>query len=738
LNKTTLKALFDDMTSTEKVAQTIQVNGDLVGEGSLKTGPQVDLGFSRGFDFNTAGSVFNVTKPDQLRALQKKAIKESPHHIPYLFMADVIYGFRTIFPIPLAQAGSFDFDKLKKAAQVTARESYNNGIHCLFSPMLDLSRDPRWGRVLESPGEDVYTARAYAKSIVQGYQGDDGDVSMPGRVAACIKHFASYGAPEGGREYNTVDMSTQRLFNEYLQPYQAAIDANCQLVMTAFNALNGTPATGNRWLNRDVLRGRFGFSGPLISDYSAISELQSHGMTTSVEESAKTALIAGVDMDMMTSVYANALPQLIRHPEFAKLLDEAVWRLLVLKNKLGLFEDPYRGLTTAQTGEVLRPEDRELATRLVEESVVLLKNEDVLPLRKDKKVALIGPYADSKLTLGFWASVTGNPMDTVTLREGLKQSYSDKQLTVAQGFNLFESYDNLGVYQHILEKVNGPLQDEQQLVQLALTAARESDVIVLTLGEQFMESGEAASKAHLTLPMRERRLLKALADLHKPIVGVLYTGRPLVLTDVVPYLNALLVAWYPGTMGGVGIANVLTGIVSPSARLSMSFPRSEGQIPVYYAQNTTGRPMDQNNQSERFISRYIDEANQPLFGFGAGLSYASSVAHWQTPLTTTNGVALPYAVTNNSDRSTAVVVHIYVHQPASPVVPPEKRLVDSKFLVLGARETVKTQAIINQSDLAFFDNEGVSHFQSGNYEFILDVQGQEEKTNIELRGGFKQ
>ena len=369
-----LQALFDRLSVQEKIAQTIQLNGSILSENDvMNTGPMEELGLPQELDVFEIGSIYNINDHQKLKELQTKVLAKSKHKIPMLFMSDVIYGFRTIFPIPLAQVGSYDFELIQQAAKLTAEESYLNGLHVLFSPMLDLARDPRWGRVMESPGEDVYTAKEFAKSIVNGYQGDSETKIPEKHVAACLKHFAAYGAPEAGREYQAVDMSHQRLFNEYLQPYQAAIEAKCELVMTAFNLLNGVPATGNEWLNREILRSRCGFDGVLVSDYAAIKELIPHGYAKDEIDAAKKALIAGVDLDMMTSIYANHLSELVQEPRFMQLLDEAVWRILMLKNKLGLFENPYRGLEEVNTGEILTEKAKEAAVELVEKSCVLLK-----------------------------------------------------------------------------------------------------------------------------------------------------------------------------------------------------------------------------------------------------------------------------------------------------------------------------------------------------------------------------
>ncbi|MBO0481074.1 glycoside hydrolase family 3 N-terminal domain-containing protein [Candidatus Enterococcus courvalinii] len=730
-----LKELFDSLSIDDKVSQTIQLNGDLfVESGVMTTGPVKDLGFKKEPNFYEIGSIYNVNDYQKLYQIQKDVLTNSSHKIPLLFMSDIIYGFRTIFPIPLAQAGSYDFDLIQQAAEVSAKESYLNGIHVVFSPMLDLVRDPRWGRVMESPGEDVYTSKQFAKSVVNGYQGEKEMYLKENHVAACIKHFAAYGAPESGREYNQVELSNQKLFNEYLQPYQAAVEANCELVMTAFNLLNGVPATGNQWLNQTILRERFGFNGVLVSDYAAIAELETHGFAKDSEDAAKKALLAGVDLDMMTATYANGLPELVKKSEFAKRLDEAVWRILVLKNKLGLFEDPFRGLTQVNTGEILTQEAKDIATQLVEKSCVLLKNKSLLPLKpkSNQKIAVVGPYADSHFTLGFWASVSGKSSDVFTLKAGLLEQFDEEQLFFTRGFNLYESYEQFGPLKAGFEQLNGPIEEESFLLQQAIEQAEAADVILLTIGEQFLESGEGASKTNLQLPEKQIRLIKELAELNKPIIGLLYTGRPLVLTEVEKYFDSLLVVWFPGVMGGKGITNLLTGRANPSARLTMSFPKNEGQIPVYYAQTSTGRPLADSTHSERFVSKYIDAPNEPLFSFGTGLSYATFAGHWQSAKGNEEMIRCSYELKNRSEHDGWITPQIYLLNYSAEIVQPIKRLIATQHFFLKANEQKVMTVEIPKTVFTYFDNQGDLHFDAGEYVLQLDILGKQENLPIKI------
>ena len=732
MDKKRLKNLFQQLTVDEKIAQTVQLNGSLIAEYDvMNTGPMENLGLPEDLNIYEVGSIYNVNDFQKLKELQEKALESSRLKIPMLFMSDVIYGFRTIFPMPLAQAGSFDFDLIKEAAEVTAKESYLNGLHVLFSPMIDLVRDPRWGRVMESPGEDVYTAKRFAKSVIDGYQGEITETIDEDHVAACIKHFAAYGAPEGGREYNTVDMSNQRLFNEYLQPYQAAIEANTRLVMTAFNVLNGEPASGSKWLNRDILRKRYGFDGVLVSDHAAIKELIPHGYAKDARDAAVKGLEAGVDFDMMTAIYAKELPELVKEQHFMELLDEAVWRILELKNQLGLFENPFRGLDQANTGEILTEKSKEIATALVEKSCVLLKNQGALPLKKDQKIAVVGPYGNSHLTIGFWASVSGNPKDAVPLKEGLLAELPEEKLCFARGYNMFDSYDAFGPLKAGIELLNGPIEAEEKLLTEAKEAAEEADVIVFTFGEQFLESGEGASKAHLGLPEKQIRLLDELKACGKPIVGILYTGRPLILTDIEEHFDSLLLAWYPGTMGGKGIANLLTGKANPSARLAMTFPRSEGQIPIYHAQLSTGRPLT-SDHSDRFISKYRDESNEPLFTLGSGLSYADFEGTWQTAKAEKEAITFDFKVKNLTEIAGDTVVHIYLKQRPASIVRPVRSLVASQIVSLGEHEEKECRVQLIIKELQVYDNYGNTIDSSGEYQFELDILGKKEIISISL------
>ncbi|WP_291649457.1 glycoside hydrolase family 3 N-terminal domain-containing protein [Clostridium sp.] len=742
MNREELRELLNSLTIREKIAQTVQLNGNIFTEKekTMNTGPVKDLGFKDSFDFYEIGSTYNVNDYEEVYRIQKNFLENSKHKILLLFMSDVIYGFKTIFPIPLAQAGSFDFQLIEECAAISAKESYQNGLHVLFSPMLDLVRDPRWGRVMESPGEDVYLTSKFGKHVVKGYQGDVGedDKIQEGRVAACIKHFAAYGSPEAGREYADVDMSELKFRQIYLPAYEAALKANAKLVMTAFNLLNGVPCTGNKWLNRKILREENNFNGVLVSDFSAIEELIYHGYAGDKREAARLAMEAGVDFDMMTSTYANEIEDLILSGDMdISLLDEAVWRILSLKNDLGLFENPYRGLEIEETGVYLTDYAKEKAVELIEKSVVLLKNKDkVLPLSNNKKISVIGPYGSSKFTIGFWGSVSGSPMDTIPLKDGLNDYFEKDNIKYSKGYNLFNEYEEFGALKDAVKKINGEIEDSKKLIADAVETSKDSDIIVLTFGEQFFESGEGASKTNLRISREQKELIKELHKLGKPIVGILYTGRPLVLTDVEEYFSSILLVWYPGTMGGVGISNILVGKANPSGKLAMTFPRSEGQIPIYYSQYSTGRPINESNHSSRFVSKYIDESNKPLYPFGYGLSYSDFnielIGEEDRKVNLLDSVVLEYWVENTTKIDGEIVLQLYKNDKVASIVQPIKELKKSKRIYIFGGEKKKVSFKLNKEDFCFIDNKGNKILEEGKFNWYIGTSSEDISATVTI------
>lgn len=627
-----LESLLKEMSLEEKINQLLQIHDGFFEGDSVATGPAAEQGFSEK-EVREAGSVLSATGAARIRMLQEKYIAQHPHHIPLLFMADVINGYKTIFPIPLAQGAAFNENVAKTGAEVAAREASAAGIQITFSPMVDLVRDARWGRVMESNGEDPYLNSVYAKALVEGYQGDD--PKAEGKIGACVKHFAAYGAPTAGRDYNNVELSERTLRDDYLPAYEAAVKAGALLVMTSFNTLNRIPSTANQWLMRQVLRKEMGFDGVLISDWAAVEEIAKHNLAQDKKEAAVLALKAGTDIDMMTNCYSGYLKEATLAGEVSEeLLDEAVLRVLELKNKLGLFENPYKDADVEKEKQlILCKEHRGKSKEAAKETFVLLENEGMLPLKETERVAFIGPYVEERNIIGFW-SIFGEAKDAVNIKEGVMArlgvpageaaDISKLPVTFDQGCELLTKEEWIPGFNPNEKNGEGGLKlSPEEMLEQAIEHAKNADKVVLCIGEHITQSGEGGSRAEITIPRLQMELLRKVAEVNKNIIVVLFNGRPLDLREVKELSKAILVVWMPGTEGGNAIAEVLYGDVSPSGRLSMSFPYSVGQVPVFYGEFNTGRHMDLNNPDNRFQSRYIDAPNAPLYPFGYGLSYTT-------------------------------------------------------------------------------------------------------------------
>lgn len=701
-----LLALIDRMTPEEKIAQLQQLTGAFY-EGfhdvELLTGPMEELGISQEV-VRASGSALNLSGAETITRVQQAYLENNRLGIPLLFMADVVHGFKTIFPIPLAMGCSWNLELAEESARVAARESAVSGLHVTFAPMVDLVRDPRWGRVMESTGEDPYLNALFARAMVRGYQGSDlkGDTE---RLAACVKHFAAYGAPEGGREYNTVDMSERNLREYYLPAYQAAVDEGAALVMASFNTVDGIPASGNEKLMRGLLRGEWGFDGVLISDWASVRELVAHGAAEDDREAALRAIRAGLDIEMMTPCYVHHLPELIEQGAVDPLwIDEAVLRILKLKDKLGLFEKPLRGADPAREKELLlSPEHRRAAYELAVESCVLLKNEGgVLPLAPEAKVALIGPYAESDDILGWW-SCNGERKDAQPLGAALAERLGAGRLTAVP----------CG-----LDRVTAAELDA------ALAAARSADTVVLALGESSEMSGEGAARIDIRLPAAQLELVRRVKELGKPLAAVLFNGRPLDLTGLYEESDAVLEAWFPGTEGGAAVADLLVGRRHPSGRLTMSFPRAVGQIPVHYNQFSTGRPFQPGREGDRYVSKYIDCPNDPLLPFGFGLSYTEF--RYGEPTLSGDRISrdeplrVSVEVTNTGRRAGVETVQLYIRDVAGEVVRPLRELKAYVRLALEPGETGKAEFLLTEeqlryhhSDLSFASDPGAFRLYVG-------------------------
>ncbi|MCK6074426.1 glycoside hydrolase family 3 N-terminal domain-containing protein [Paenibacillus silvae] len=706
MNNQQLMDLVNQMTLEEKVAQLLQLTANFYEgtdtQGQI-TGPMEEMGITEQ-SVNASGSILGLSGAQAIMDVQQAYLKKSRLGIPLLFMADVVHGFKTIFPIPLAIGCSWDLELAEKSAEIAARESAVSGLHVTFAPMVDLVRDPRWGRVMETTGEDPYLNSLFAAAFVRGYQGDNLTEEVD-RLAACVKHFAAYGAAEGGRDYNTVDMSERQLREYYLPAYKAALDAGVEMVMTSFNTVDGIPASGNEKLMRGILRDEWGFDGVLISDWASIREMIAHGAAEDDREAAYRAIRAGVDMEMMTPCYVNHLPELIQKGEVEeRLVNEAVLRILQLKDKLGLFDNPFRAADPEREREIVfSKEHREVSRELAAKSAVLLKNEaQVLPLQPDANVALIGPFAQSEDILGWWAC-EGVKADAVKLGTALQERLPQGTVRTAQGSDVHT------------------ITEEQ--VAAALEAAQHSDVIVLALGEDSEMSGEAGSRTDIRLPAAQLQLVQALKATGKPIASVIFNGRPLDLHGVVHESHAVLEAWFPGSEGGAAIADVLTGAVNPSGRLTMSFPQSVGQVPVYYNHFNTGRPINPDNTENRYVSKYLDSVNEPLFPFGYGLSYTSfvygEVEVSAEEMTASNPLTVQVSVTNTGDRHGVETVQLYVRDVSGDVVRPMRELKDYVKLSLAPGESGTATFTLSESQLRYHHADLGYHSDRGEFRIMV-------------------
>ncbi len=715
-----LKKLLDSLSLEEKIGQLIQLTGEFYQAQNITTGPQQKLGITQQM-VDLSGSVLNVTGAEQVKRVQEEHLKKSKHPIPLLFMADIIYGYRTVYPIPLGIGATWDPELVETAYRNTADEATASGVDVTFAPMLDLVRDPRWGRVLESTGEDARLNSRFARAMVTGLQQE---LSSGGGLIACIKHFAGYGAVEAGREYNSADISLASLKQDYLPAYRAAVDAGAKMVMASLSTLNGVPSTGDQWLLDEVLRTKWGFAGVVISDYASIQELVNHGFARDSNDAARLAINAGVDIDMKSPCYANGLKQLLNQGRISEeKVNQAAWRVLRLKNDLGLFENPFRTASVErEKHSLLSPDKLNVARKLSQEAVVLLKNQDeVLPLSKQgkKKVAVIGPYADQADLVGLWA-LHANRNDTTTLADGIKEKLATTNYTIAKGTDMLRDkafFEQFGTQAESASQSISSDKTETKQRQQALADAAKADVIIFACGEHPLQSSEAGSRTLLRLPQNQMELFTELVKLNKPVITIIFSGRPLVLTDVVSQSSAVLQAWFPGTEGGHALADILFGDCNPSGHLSMSMPYIEGQLPMHYDHLSTGRPEATSQHHSRFVSRYIDAPTQPLFPFGFGLSYGkvtydrlvldeSKIRFAQTM---TGSVTLH----NIGDWDRDEVVQIYFHDDVASVTQPVKRLIDFKRVPIKAGETKKVSFRIPGKELGFYDRQGIYQLEPG-------------------------
>ncbi|HUR11015.1 MAG TPA: beta-glucosidase BglX [Flavitalea sp.] len=710
----TMKSFIDDllkkMTIDEKIGQLTLFTSDMA-----VTGPTVREEYKKDITSGRCGSIFNAYTPAFTKQLQDMAM-QTRLKIPLLFGYDVIHGHKTIFPIPLGEACSWDLAAMERSAQIAAKEAAADGLHWTYSPMVDIVRDPRWGRVAESSGEDPWLGAKIAQAKVRGYQGNGKPNNE--QVLACVKHFALYGGAEAGRDYNTVDMSRRAMFETYLVPYKAAIDAGVATVMSSFNEIDGIPATGNKWLLTDLLRKQWGFKGFVVSDYTSINEMINHGVITNESEAGALALNAGLDMDMQGAIYSNHLKKLIAEKKVSMAtLDASVRRVLEAKYILGLFQDPYKYVSEQRAQmNIFTAEHNTESFEAARRSIVLLKNDKVLPLHNNSSVALIGPLADNKKELiGNW-SAAGDYKRAVSVRDAMVGSGSVRGIKVryAKGANITDD----PVLMQKLNNYGGELTKDslnpQQLIEQAIAVAQQSDVVVAVLGESQGMSGEAASRSEIGIPSNQQVLLKALVATGKPVVLVLMNGRPLTLQWEQDNVAAIVETWFGGTQAGNAIRSVLYGEYNPSGKLTMTFPRSVGQIPIYYSAKNTGRPMDLNN---KYSSKYLDIPNTPLYPFGYGLSYTtfqySDISVDKNTLGKTGTVTVSVSVSNNGSYDGEEVVQMYIRDPVASVARPLKQLRGFKKINISKGATEKISFNLSVEDFKFYDKDMKWDYEAG-------------------------
>lgn len=694
-----IKSLLSRMTLEEKLGQLTQIRTSYYyNYNTSATGTVSKLKITEDQKW-MIGTVLGKLDAKTMYKIQNEYLSNNRLGIPLLFMHDIIHGFKTIFPIPLALSCSWNEELIEKTARVAAREGSSSGYQATFSPMVDVVRDPRWGRVIESFGEDTLLNSLFGAAMVRGYQTND--LRNPDTLISCVKHFAAYGAVEGGRDYNTVDISECRLRNEYFPPYYEALKAGAKLIMASFNVLNGVPATSNTWLLREILRKEWKYEGTLISDWGAVKELIPHGVAENSSDAAKLSLKAGIDIEMATTAYFEALSEICKDKSIEKLIDDAVERVLLLKNECGLFEDPYRGISPKKEKQTLLCDEfRKTAREAACKSMVLLKNSKVLPLTDNKSVALIGPYASNSSILGPWA-LDGDFNDVITIEQGLRNK-------------------NIN-----LQSVETTLFDEisKEKIEEIVGIAQKSDVIVLALGEEEENSGEAGCVSNITLPLDQVELLSCMKKLNKPTIVLLINGRPLDITNIMEKADAILECWFPGTEGGNAIADILCGDYNPSGKLTMSFPRTVGQIPVYYNSLATGRPKELLKNEKRYKSQYLDIANEPLLPFGYGLGYSqfeySDFNVSRNELSRKGKISCSINVTNKGDYVGVETVQLYMRDKVADISRPVKQLIKYKQIMLNPNETKKVQFTIDEKDLRYWNSENQYKSDEGLFEFTL-------------------
>ena len=724
-----IDALMRRMTVEEKIGQ---LNLPVTGE--ITTGQAKSSDVAKKIEQGLVGGLFNLKGVAKIRDVQKLAVENSRLGIPLLFGMDVIHGYETIFPIPLGLSCTWDMAAIGQSARIAAIEASADGISWTFSPMVDISRDPRWGRVSEGSGEDPFLGGAIARAMVLGYQGKDlnDQLTRNDEIMACVKHFALYGAGEAGRDYNTVDMSRNRMFNEYMYPYEAAVHAGVGSVMASFNEVDGVPATANKWLMTDVLRKQWGFNGFVVTDFTGIAEMVAHGIGDLQTVSAR-ALNAGVDMDMVSEGFVGTLKKSLTEGKITmKTLDTACRRILEAKYKLGLFDDPYKYCDLSRPArDIFTKEHRDAARKIASESFVLLKNEPaktgqapLLPLQKKGTVAVIGPLANTRSNMpGTW-SVAARLNDYPSLYEGLKEMMAGKvNITYAKGSNLIgdAAYEERATM--FGRSLNRDNRTDKELLEEALKVAADADIIVAALGESSEMSGESSSRTDLNIPDVQHTLLEALLKTGKPVVLTLFTGRPLTLTWEQENVPAILNVWFGGSEAAYAIGDVLFGDVNPSGKLTMTFPKNVGQIPLFYNHKNTGRPLQEGKWFEKFRSSYLDVDNEPLYPFGYGLSYTtfqySDIALSASAMGQDGSITAAVTVTNTGKRDGAEVVQLYIRDLVGSITRPVKELKGFEKIFLKAGESKTVTFKITPELLRFYDYDLKQVAEPGDFDVMI-------------------
>ncbi|MEJ7586351.1 MAG: beta-glucosidase BglX [Ferruginibacter sp.] len=722
-----IDALMNKMTLDEKIGQL-----NLPGSGDIVTGQASNSDIGKKIREGKVGGLFNIKTVEKILAVQKVAVEESRLKIPLIFGMDVIHGYETVFPIPLGLSCTWDMKAIERSAQIAAMEASADGINWTFSPMVDIARDPRWGRIAEGSGEDAYLGSQIAMAMVKGYQGTG--AFKKNNIMACVKHYALYGAAEGGRDYNTTDMSRVRMYNEYLPPYKAALDAGAGSVMASFNEVDGIPATANKFLMTDVLRRQWGFKGFVVTDYTGTNEMVDHGIGDLQEVSAR-ALNAGIEMDMVGEGFLTTLKKSIQEGKVSVARINAACRLILeAKYKLGLFEDPYRYCDTnrART-DMFTDASRKTAREIAAQSFVLLKNSNnTLPLKKAGTIALIGPLADAKENMpGTW-SVAADFSKPITVLAGLKAAIGDDaKILFAKGANLdadsaFE--ERAGMFGKAFKRDGRPA---QQIIDEAVAIANQSDVVVAALGESAEMTGESSSRTNIEIPQSQKDLLMALVKTGKPVVLVLFTGRPLALKWEHENVSAILNVWFGGSEAGSAIADVLFGAVNPSGKLSTTFPQNVGQVPIYYNHKNTGRPLAEGKWFQKFRSNYLDVSNEPLYPFGYGLSYSSftysEIVLSRPSIRSTGSLTATVTVTNKGTVPGKEVVQLYIRDVVGSSTRPVKELKGFQKIELNAGESRQVSFPIAVKDLKFYNYDLKYVAEPGDFKIFIGGNSRDTK-----------